>query len=124
MRLVPKLDTPPYNAHTTGSDALWAGLPVLTCLGTTFPGRVGASLLHAVGLPELVAPTLEAYEQRAIELASDPRQLGQIRERLEHCRSTAPLFDAAGFTCDLESLYATMVDPAQSAFNATPQRVR
>ncbi len=103
------LDTLPYNAHTTGSDALWAGLPVLTCRGTTFPGRVGASLLHAVGLPELVTPTLEAYEKRAIELASDRAQLSRIRERLEQGRLTAPLFDTARYAQDLERLYESLL---------------
>ena len=64
------LDTLPYNAHTTASDALWAGLPVLTCLGETFAGRVAASLLNAIGLPELITTTSEAYEQMAIDLAT------------------------------------------------------
>src|SRR6267378_8113477 len=76
------LDTLPYNAHTTASDALWAGLPVLTCAGTTFAGRVAGSLLHAVGLPELVATTPEAYEQMAIDLANDPEKLAVIKRTL------------------------------------------
>src|SRR6185295_8791547 len=68
------LDTIPYNAHTTASDSLWAGVPVLTCLGETFAGRVGASLLHAIRLPELITPTLGVYEQMAIDLATHPEQ--------------------------------------------------
>ena len=99
------LDTLPYNAHTTGSDALWAGLPVLTCAGSTFPGRVGASLLSAVGLPELIAPTPDEYEKLAVALARDPERLGQLRERLVQSRMTAPLFDTARFARDIESLY-------------------
>src|SRR4029077_9311545 len=73
------VDTLPYNAHTTASDALWAGLPVLTCLGSTFAGRVAASLLTAVGLPELIASSLEEYEARALELARNPNMLTDLR---------------------------------------------
>ena len=109
------LDTLPYNAHTTGSDALWAGLPLLTCRGSTFPGRVGVSLLHAVGLPELVAPTLDAYERRAIELAHDRPQLDSLRTRLAQARTTAPLFDTTRFALDLEAVYEIMVARARSA---------
>jgi predicted O-linked N-acetylglucosamine transferase (SPINDLY family) len=99
------LDTLPYNAHTTASDALWMGLPVLTCLGDTFAGRVAASLLRAAGVPELVAPTLDDYEARAVALARDPAALAAIRRRLD--AATAP-FDAATFTRDLERAYRTM----------------
>ena len=74
------LDTLPYNAHTTASDALWAGLPVLTCRGTTFAGRVAASLLRAIGLPELITESLPAYEALALQLASDPALLAGIRD--------------------------------------------
>jgi protein O-GlcNAc transferase len=102
------LDTLPYNAHTTSSDALWAGLPVLTCLGAAFPGRVAASLLHAVGLPELVTHSLDEYVARALELASDPAQLGEVRARLAHNRTTHPLFDTARFCRHLEAAYTTM----------------
>ena len=101
------LDTLPYNAHTTASDALWAGLPVLTCLGTTFPGRVGASLLHAASLPDLVAMNLRDYESRARELAESPQVLAHLRERTAHARSSA-LFASDAFTRDLESAYAAM----------------
>ena len=104
------LDTLPYNAHTTASDALWAGVPVLTLLGNTFPGRVAASLLNAVGLPGLVAHTPKEYEQRAIELARDPLVLKAIQERLVDNRLSKPLFDTALFTQDLEALYKKMVE--------------
>jgi protein O-GlcNAc transferase len=102
------LDTLPYNAHTTTSDALWAGLPVLTCLGKAFPGRVAASLLYAVGLPELVTHTLEDYTTRALQLASNPEQLRDLRARLAQNRSTHPLFDTTRFCRHLESAYTTM----------------
>ena len=82
------LDTLPYNAHTTASDALWAGLPVLTCEGTAFPGRVAASLLHAVGLPELVTHNLEEYERKAAALAADAR--GACRACVSASPATAP----------------------------------
>lgn len=102
------LDTFPCNAHTTGSDALWAGLPLLTCLGTTFAGRVAASLLHAVGLPEMVMPTLDAYESRAIELASDPGELQRQREHLRLAGTNAPLFDIDRYRCSIEEAYRIM----------------
>ena len=102
------LDTLPYNAHTTASDALWAGLPVLTCLGTAFPGRVAASLLSAVGLPELITHGLDAYEARALELAADTVQLGSLRTRLAENRESHPLFDTGRFCRHLEDAYATM----------------
>jgi protein O-GlcNAc transferase len=102
------LDTLPYNAHTTASDALWAGLPVLTCMGRAFPGRVAASLLHALGLPELVSGDLDEYAARALELAMDPEQLAALRARLSENRSTHPLFDTARFCRQLEAAYTTM----------------
>jgi protein O-GlcNAc transferase len=102
------LDTLPYGAHTTMSDALWAGLPAVTCLGETFPGRVGASLLRAVGLPELVTDTLADYENLALRLASYPDELAALRLRLAHNRATAPLFDTARFTHHLEAAYRRM----------------
>jgi protein O-GlcNAc transferase len=89
------LDTLPYNAHTTASDALWAGLPLVTCIGNTFPGRVAASLLHAVGLPELATASLAEYEALALRLARDPGLLAGFRERLARNRLTYPLFDTA-----------------------------
>jgi protein O-GlcNAc transferase len=102
------LDTLPCNAHTTASDALWAGLPVLTCAGTTFASRVAASAVTAAGLPELIAPSPEAYEQLALDLARTPARLRELRERLEQNRATAPLFDIAGYTRSLEAAYARM----------------
>jgi len=104
------LDTLPYNAHTTASDALWVGLPVLTCRGQTFAARVAASLLHAVGLPELVADNLQAYETLALRLATDSSLLGGLREKLAQNRLTRPLFDTDRFCRHIESAYMTMWD--------------
>jgi predicted O-linked N-acetylglucosamine transferase (SPINDLY family) len=103
------LDTLPYGAHTTASDALWAGLPVVTCVGQTFAGRVGASLLNAVGLPETIAATAEAYEELAIALAKNPSRLADLKARLACHRLTTPLFDTAGFTRNIEAAYAAMI---------------
>ena len=102
------LDNLPCNAHTTASDALWAGLPLLTCRGTTFAGRVAASLLEAVGLHELIAPSPARYEELALELARDPGLLGACRERLARNRLTHPLFDTALFRRHLEAAFETM----------------
>lgn len=102
------LDTLPYNAHTTASDALWAGLPVLTCPGETFAGRVAASLLKAIHLPELVTSSPENYERLAIHLATQPEKLAEIRQRLAANRTTTSLFDTARYTKHLEQSYRTM----------------
>ena len=102
------LDTLVSNAHTTASDALWAGLPLLTRLGHTFQGRVAASLLGAVGLPELVAESLEEYETLALGLARDPGRLRGYRARLAQNRSSAPLFDTARTTRHIEAAFETM----------------
>lgn len=102
------LDTLPYNAHTTASDALWAGLPVLTCPGRSFASRVAASLLQAVGLPELIAPDARGYEELAVSLARDPAALAALRDRLARNRRTKPLFDTTRFRQELESAYITM----------------
>ncbi|MBI5110902.1 MAG: tetratricopeptide repeat protein [Rhodovulum sp.] len=102
------VDTQPYNAHTTASDALWSGLPVVTCEGTTFAGRVCASLLRAVGLPELVAASLVEYEATALALAADRGRLAALRARLGETRETAPLFDTARFTRHIEAAYREM----------------
>jgi protein O-GlcNAc transferase len=107
------LDTLPYNAHTTASDALWAGLPVLTCAGNTFAGRVAGSLLRAVGLPELVTRSLHEYETLALQLARDPSRLADIRGRLERNRSTTPLFDLERFRRHLEAAYLAMWETSQ-----------
>ena len=108
------LDTWPYNAHTTGSDALWAGLPVLTCTGETFPSRVGASLLQNVGLPELVTHTLVHYEALAVTLALRPEHLTALRARLAARLPQAPLYDTPRYTRNLEGLYQAMVDRARA----------
>lgn len=102
------LDTLPYNAHTTASDALWAGLPILTCKGDTFAGRIAASLLASVGLPELVTSSQADYERVAVELATQPDRLTALRQRLADNRLTTPLFDTARFTRHLEQAYAAM----------------
>ncbi len=99
------LDTFTYNAHTTASDALWAGLPVVTTPGRGFAARVGASLVSAVGLPELIADTRQAYEQRALELATNPDRLRAVRRKLETNRTTAPLFDTVLFASHIEDAY-------------------
>lgn len=104
------LDTLPYNAGTTASDALWAGLPVLTCMGATFAGRVGASLLTAVGLPELITSTPEHYERLAVELSSNERWIADIRAKLAGDLRATPLFDTAASARHLEAAYARMVD--------------
>ncbi len=102
------LDTAPYNAHTTASDALWVGLPVLTRMGTTFASRVAASLLNAVGLPELITTAHEAYEAKAVALATNPDALTAVEQTLARNRLTAPLFDTARFTTHLEAAYQAM----------------
>ena len=99
------LDTLPCNAHTTTSDALWAGLPVLTLPGETFASRVSASLLNAIGLPELIANTQVEYEKRAIDLAQSPEILAQIKGKLMVNRKISPLFDTKQYAKDLEGLY-------------------
>jgi predicted O-linked N-acetylglucosamine transferase (SPINDLY family) len=102
------LDTLPYNAHTTASDALWAGLPVVTCLGTTFAGRVAASLLNAIGLPELITHSLEEYEALALELATNRKRLAGIKSKLAQNRGTYPLFDTDRFRRHIEAAYTSM----------------
>ena len=108
------LDTLPYGAHTTGCDALWCGVPMLTCRGATFAGRVGASLLKASGLPELVATSREEYGERLLELVSNPGALRDYRAFLERTRETNPLFDTAGFTRDWETLLLGIYDEASA----------
>ena len=99
------LDTFPYNAHTTSSDALWTGLPVITLVGSCFASRVAASLLNAIGLPELITSTQEEYEALAIELALNPKKLAETKLKLANNRLSAPLFDAPLFTKNLETAY-------------------
>lgn len=102
------LDTLPCNAHTTASDALWAGLPLLTCRGNAFPGRVAASLLRAVGLPELITETLMDYEAQAFKLATTPTLLANLQSRLAQNKTTHPLFDIDRYRRHIESAYVTM----------------
>jgi len=102
------LDTLPYNAHTTASDALWAGLPLLTCRGTAFPGRVAASLLTAAGMPELIMESMADYEARAIALGRDPKMVDGLKEKLARNRPNCSLFDTDRFREDIEMAYTTM----------------
>lgn len=112
------LDTLPYNAHTTGSDALWAGLPVLTVRGQTFAGRVAASLLTAAGLPELATASLEEYESLALKLARDGEALARLRRKLAESRKTCALFDTARMTRHLEAAYQIMWERKRSGLAA------
>jgi predicted O-linked N-acetylglucosamine transferase (SPINDLY family) len=102
------LDTLPYNAGTTASDALWTGLPVLTRIGSSFTGRMAASLLSALGLQELITSSAEQYEELAVGLAMNPHHLADIKRRLAHNRATKPLFDQQLFTRQLESAYRSV----------------
>jgi predicted O-linked N-acetylglucosamine transferase (SPINDLY family) len=107
------LDSLPYNAHTTASDALWAGLPLLTCRGATFPGRVAASLLAAAGLPELITQSQDAYEAMAIRLAQDRAAMETLRRKLADNRLSCPLFDTDLFRKNIEAAYIAMVEAHQ-----------
>jgi protein O-GlcNAc transferase len=111
------LDTLPYAAHTTASDALWMGLPVVACAGNAFAGRVPASLLAAAGVPELVTRTLPDYEALALKLAREPAALAALKQKLDVSRATAPLFNTVRFTQALEAAYVNMWERA-----ATGQR--
>jgi predicted O-linked N-acetylglucosamine transferase (SPINDLY family) len=104
------LDSSPYNAHTTASDALWTGLPVITCLGETFAGRVAASLLKAVGLPELIAPNWQHYKELAVSLAGDTARLQVLRQHLGENRTSAPLFNTSSYTRHLEAAYVAVIE--------------
>jgi predicted O-linked N-acetylglucosamine transferase (SPINDLY family) len=108
------LDTLPCNAHTTASDALWAGLPVLTQVGETFAGRVAASLLNAIGLAELSTSTSQTYEDLAIELALSSEKLAHIKQKLADNRLTTPLFDTRLFTRHIEAAYTAMYERYQA----------
>ena len=107
------LDTLPYNAHTTASDALWAGLPVLTCTGTSFAGRVASSMLTVLDLPELITTSVAQYESLAYELASQPEKLQQIKTKLAKNRLPSPLFNADLMARELESAYLAMYNRFQ-----------
>jgi predicted O-linked N-acetylglucosamine transferase (SPINDLY family) len=102
------LDTLPYNAHTTASDALWAGVPVLTCRGATFASRVADSLLRAVGLPDLVTTSLSDYESAAIHMAGNPAVLAEVKQRLLRNRATCPLFDTPRYARHIEAAFREM----------------
>jgi predicted O-linked N-acetylglucosamine transferase (SPINDLY family) len=108
------LDTFPYNAHTTTSDALWTGLPVLTLIGESFASRVAASLLNAIGLSELITNTQEEYEALAIELAINPQKLADIKLKLANNRLSAPLFNTPLFAKNLEAAYIKIYDRYQA----------
>src|SRR6516164_1450713 len=107
------LDNLPVNAHTAASDALWVGLPVLTCMGESFVGRVAASLLSAAGVPELITRSLDEYEALALKLATDPTLIAAIRQKLDRNRDTCPLFDTDRLRRDIERAYVTMWDMAR-----------
>jgi len=102
------LDTLPYNAHTTASDALWSGLPVVTCPGTTFASRVAGSLLHAIGMPDLAAASLQDYETLALRIARDCDLRAALRARLARNRRTCALFDSARLARNVEAAYRQM----------------
>jgi predicted O-linked N-acetylglucosamine transferase (SPINDLY family) len=108
------LDTFPYNAHTTTSDALWTGLPVLTLMGHSFSSRVAASLLNAIGLPELISNSQEEYEALAVELASNPEKLITLKQKLASNKLTTPLFNSPQFTKGLERAYVQMYERYQA----------
>jgi predicted O-linked N-acetylglucosamine transferase (SPINDLY family) len=111
------LDILPYNSGTTASDALRMGLPVLTCMGSSFVSREAASVINAVNLPELITSTQEQYESVAIELATDPEKLKIIKDKLADNLATAPLYDTPLFTRYLESAYLTMYDRYQQGLD-------
>lgn len=107
------LDALPYNAHAGGSDALWAGVPIVTCKGTSFAGRVGASLMNAIGLPELITDSLDAYESLALKLARDAEMLASVKVKLARNRTDKPLFNTQRFTRNLEAAYLAMWERQQ-----------
>jgi len=107
------IDTLPYNAHSIASDAMWVGLPVLTCKGHAFPGRVCASLIHTAGMDELICEDITQFEDLAVALAKDPERLTALRKRLETEGRQSPLFQTEAYTRDLETAYTTMFERAQ-----------
>jgi protein O-GlcNAc transferase len=107
------LDTAPYNAGTTASDALWAGVPILTVIGQSFASRMAASLLKAIELPELITSTQEEYEALAIDLAKNPQKLADIKLKLANNRLSTPLFDTPLFTKNLEAAYIKIYERYQ-----------
>jgi protein O-GlcNAc transferase len=113
------LDTLPYNAHATASDALWVGLPVLTCIGSTFAGRVAASLLKATGLDELITHSLDEYEALALKLSSDSSYLTSIKQKLAYNRDTHPLFDTARFARHIEAAFVSTYETQRAGGSPT-----
>jgi predicted O-linked N-acetylglucosamine transferase (SPINDLY family) len=107
------LDTLPSNAHTTASDALWAGVPIVTCRGKSFAGRVAASILTAIRRPELITEDFAAYEALALRLAGDSAYHASIRKTLAANRQSAPLFDADTFRLNMERAYSMMIERAR-----------
>jgi protein O-GlcNAc transferase len=107
------LDTLPYNGHSAGADALWAGVPIVSVMGSTFAGRVGASLLAAVGLPELITRSLRDYESLARKLAKEKDTLTALKAKLARNKSTHPLFDTVRFTKNLEAAFLAMCERRQ-----------
>ena len=112
------LDTAPFNGGTTASDALWAGLPVLTCAGRTFSSRMAGSLLQAVDLPQLITTNLQDYEDKAVALANDRAQVAALKQQLHEQRLTSPLFDSAQFVRDLEQRYAQIAIQGNAGLKA------
>jgi predicted O-linked N-acetylglucosamine transferase (SPINDLY family) len=108
------LDTFPYNAHTTASDALRGGAPILTRAGASFPARVCGSLLTTIGVPELITQSAEAYASLAVELAHDRDRLAALRRRIEHGRVHSPLFDTARYCRNIETSYSAMVERSRA----------
>ena len=104
------IDTMPYNAHTTASDALWVGLPFLTLCGNTFSSRVGASMLNALELNEMITLTDKDFENLAIELANNPKKLQLIKNKLNHNKISKPLFNTKLFTKNIEKAYSTIYE--------------
>jgi predicted O-linked N-acetylglucosamine transferase (SPINDLY family) len=117
------LDTWPYNAHATASDALWAGLPVLTLRGESFVSRISATMLANLGLEELVASNIGDYEAIALALGRDRRQLADLRRRLGEARSSAPLFDMDRFVRGIEAAYVELQARARAGEPPLPLRV-
>ena len=99
------LDTLPYNAHSTCSDALWSGLPVLTCAGNSFAGRVAASMLNAINLPELITNSKKEYEKKAINFANNPHHIKEIKNKLKENRLKAPLFNTELYVKNIENIF-------------------
>jgi len=118
------LDTLPYNAHTTASDALWSGVPVLTCRGSAFAGRVADSLLRAIGLEELVTLSLAEYEKLAIAIGKDADALANLKSNLQRNRESHPLFDTPRYSRSLEAAYAEMLRRHQRGEGPASFRVK